>query len=88
MPICPYCGKETTDPSALFCPNCGASFRAVQAGISAPQSIGAPMQSSYTSIGGLSYDTSQRYERALRRVEQLGTAVLVMSIVTLILLFV
>ena len=57
-------------------------------GISTPQSIGAPMQSSYASTGGLSYDTSQRYERALRRVEQLGTAVFVMSIVTLILLFI
>jgi hypothetical protein len=38
--------------------------------------------------GGSSLDASQRYEKALAKVERLGTMVIILSVVTLILVII
>ncbi len=50
------------------------------------RSFGFSSQSNYPAGGRSSFDSSQRYERALKRVEQLSYAVVAMSIVLIILI--
>jgi hypothetical protein len=88
MPTCRFCGNATTQPDAVYCAYCGASLLVQQAGTSSGGSYSMPQQPGYYGPGAkLSPElTEMRYERALRRAEQMGTAALILSILLLILL--
>lgn len=86
MPTCPYCGKVTPQADATYCSYCGSSL--AQQTSTSSSFRAQPSQSSYRAGGNSSLNLSERYERALRRAEQMGTAVLILSIVALVLLFV
>ena len=85
MPTCKFCGKETTQPDASYCTYCGSSL--VQEGSVAPETPfqSQPSQVDYTSMGRTSEDISQRYEKALRRVEQLDSVLVLLSVAAVIL---
>lgn len=85
MPVCQFCGKETAQPDAAYCCYCGSSLRQQPSASVTPLQTQAP-QGSYMPSGGSSLDASQRYEKAIARVERLGSIVIMLSIVTLILL--
>lgn len=87
MRLCPVCGKEITQDNLEFCSYCGASLVLQHAGASGTttSTIPAP-QAPYFSSERLSFDLSERYERAMRKVERLGTLVLILSIIILILI--
>jgi uncharacterized membrane protein YvbJ len=86
MPTCSFCGKETAQPDAVYCSYCGSSLqqRGSQAHSSPYQA--QPPQAGYGSTGGTSLDLTQRYEKALRRVERLGSVALLLSVLVLILI--
>jgi hypothetical protein len=92
MPTCPFCGRENNQPNAAYCAYCGSSLQQEQQGPPrAPYSTPPPSFPS-SSGGGIpdassSFELSQRWERALNRLQQLGTAVLVLSIVVIVLTF-
>lgn len=84
MPVCQFCGKETAQPDAAYCSYCGSSLRQQPSASMTPPEAQAP-QGSYMPSGGSSLDASQRYEKAIARVERLGSIVIILSIVTLVL---
>ena len=86
MATCPVCGKETRS-NTPFCSYCGATLLVQQTSASSGSYSAQPPLTSYERGAGLSVDLlDQRYERALKRAEQLGSAVLILSIILLILL--
>jgi len=86
MPACSYCGIVTPQTDAAYCSNCGSNLGQQT---SAPSPIRArPSQANYFAGGNPSPNLSERYERALKRAERMGTAVLILSIAVLVLLFV
>jgi len=88
MVVCPYCGKENNQPDAAYCLYCGSSLKQQQ-----PQGFASTSQTPMASRGyGMSGNmsspgVSERYQRALARVELLGNVVLALAVITLILLF-
>ena len=94
MPICPYCGATVPD-GAIACGKCGASLVSSQPQTSTPfqsqtNSSGQSSDSSSTSWSGGNYDSqlSTRLQKALRRNELLSYAVLGLSIVLVVVLFI
>lgn len=89
MVTCQYCGHDTTQPGATYCSYCGSSLSQSQPSTPAPVSTAAsqplPAQSGYTVQRTSTTDVSARYEKALKRVEQQVTIVLILSIVTVVL---
>ncbi|HME18640.1 MAG TPA: hypothetical protein VKF15_02755 [Nitrososphaerales archaeon] len=85
MPKCSFCGKETPQPDAVYCSYCGSSLQQRGSGISTAPYQAQPIQEGHGIGGRGSADPSQRYERALRRVERLGSIALVLSVFVLIL---
>jgi uncharacterized membrane protein YvbJ len=98
MVVCPYCGKENNQSDAAYCLYCGSSLQqAPQSASASPtfsstsrgpvigQGYGMPggMSSSSTT---LSYELSERYQSALKRVEQLAYVVVALAVITLVLL--
>ena len=86
MPTCSYCGKVTPETDATYCSYCGSSFGQQTSSASSWRS--QPSQVNYPGGGISSPNLSVRYERALKRAEQMGTAVLILGIVALVLLLV
>lgn len=86
MRICPVCGKENVRDDTQFCSYCGANLVLQQSGASASVSMSHPPQGPYMSGEVLSFDLSQRYEKALRRVEQLSSLALILSVLLLIII--
>lgn len=84
MTVCPYCGKESNQPDAAYCLYCGSSLRQQQT-FAAPSQGPAAVQGFGTPVSTRSPELSERYERTLARVEQLGTIVAVLAVVTLVL---
>lgn len=82
MTVCPYCGKENNQPDAAYCLYCGSSLK--QQGVSSSSPSIASSQGYGMSGGGSSPELSERYQRVLTTVEQLGTVVAVLAVVTLI----
>jgi len=83
--VCPTCGKENTQPGAAYCIYCGSSLQ--QQSFS-PSARALPGGHDYgASMGMTSPERSERYQKALTRVEQLGYAVLFLAVIALILLF-
>ena len=94
MPICPYCGATVPD-GAIACGKCGASLVSSQPQTSTPfqsqpNSSGQSMGSSSTSwsSGSSNSEMEARFQKALRRNELLGYAVLGLSIVLIVVLFI
>jgi uncharacterized membrane protein YvbJ len=93
MKICPYCGAQNNQSDAAYCSYCGSSLAgakdSMSSSMSQPQNTAAsptPMPTYPSSYqGSYSPNISSRYERALKRTEQLGTAVAILSVVALIL---
>ena len=91
MVVCQYCGNETTRPDAAYCSYCGSSLR------QQPQQVTVnpnPMSSATTQGYGMSgsmttpsTNVSERFEKAIARVELLGTVVIILAIVVLVLVF-
>lgn len=82
MVVCPNCGRESNQPGASYCLYCGASLtQPKQAGPMTPAVQAAPYAPSAV-LG------SERYKRALAKVERLGGIVAVLAVVTLILVLV
>jgi len=82
MPTCPNCGKVAPQADATYCSYCGSSLQQT----SAPTSFRSqPSQANYRAVGSLNPNLSERYERALKRGERMGTALLILSVVALIL---
>ena len=88
MVTCQYCGHEATQPDATYCSYCGSSLN--QAGpTGAPAVAQAPASRSMPSQGGAALtDVAARYEKALKRLEQQVTIVLVLAVVTVVLVLV
>lgn len=80
MATCPYCGTEN-QTGAVFCTSCGSN-------LNKQQQTAAPPARSYGSGTSSSFDMSQRYERALKRVEQLGLYVVILAVATVILVLI
>jgi uncharacterized membrane protein YvbJ len=84
MPMCPHCGA-TVPEGAVYCGNCGAAINAPTA--SMPTSS-QPQTSSQSSTGwpqmASSGNMQARYEKAMRRAEQLGYAVAGLGVVILV----
>jgi uncharacterized membrane protein YvbJ len=94
MAVCPYCGKENNQPDAAYCLYCGSSLRQQPQSIStmnrAPMTIGQTYGmtgGTLSSSGMSSSEISERYQKAVAKVERLGNIVIVLAIVTLILVF-
>jgi len=89
MVVCQYCGKENNQPDAAYCLYCGSSLKKQQPQGSASNSQPPMTGRGYGMSGGMSSSgMSERYQRALARVEQLGNIVIALAIVTLILVFI
>jgi uncharacterized membrane protein YvbJ len=100
MVVCPYCGKENNQPDAAYCLYCGSSLQQAQSAASPTFSItsrspvigqgygmpGDTSSSSSSSSTTLSFELSERYQKALKRVEQLGYVVVALAVITLALL--
>jgi zinc-ribbon domain len=101
MVVCPYCGKENNQPDAAYCLYCGSSLQQAQSAASPTfsstsrspvigQGYGTPggmsSSSSSSSSTTLSFELSERYQKALKRVEQLGYVVVALAVITLALL--
>ncbi len=90
MTTCTYCGKENTQAGAAYCSYCGSSLLGSQQGVTSTpqprQPFGSTPPTYPSSYGNYSYNASERYERALRRSEQLGRAVAILSVIALFLL--
>jgi hypothetical protein len=83
MVVCPYCGKESNQPGAAYCLYCGSSLRQAT-----PTGVTATGGGFGQSSGSSSFATSERFEKALARVEQLGNVVIVLAVITLVLVLV
>jgi hypothetical protein len=96
MTTCPYCGAQNSQNGAAYCTYCGSSLSGAKdsgtppmQGQPASSSSSSSMPPSYPSgRGSYSFNTSERYERALKRTEQLGMVVAVLAVITLILAFI
>ena len=99
MVTCQYCGRENSQPDALYCSSCGSSLRQSQGAgpvsgspISPmPQSQPQPTPSSSPTSSrtygyGSAFGLSERYERALAGVERMGTILIALSVITLVLI--
>jgi len=69
----------------MYCSSCGSSLQ--QRTTPPPTSVVSQQGQGYGMMGTSSYDTPERFARALSRVEQLGIAVIILAIITLILVF-
>ena len=93
MPICPYCGA-TVPEGAIACGKCGASLVSSQPQTSTtfqsqPDSSSQSSSSSSPSwSGGNSSELETRFQKALRRNELLSYAVVVLSVVLIVVLFI
>ena len=99
MVVCPYCGKENNQPDAAYCLYCGSSLQQAQS-VASPtfsstsrspvigQGYGMPggMSSSSLSSATLSSELSERYLKAVKKVEQLGYVVVALAVITFVLL--
>jgi hypothetical protein len=83
MPTCRYCGKETTQADAAYCTYCGSSFQQGPSG-PPPSAFGLPpSQVSYAT--GHDSDVSELHEKTLRRIEQLASILVLLSVAAVIL---
>ena len=74
---------------AKYCGYCGSSLAQAQQNQRTPSFHPSNSQTTSYPVGGRSpYEASERYEKALRKVEQLGYAVLIMGIVVLVLILI
>ena len=95
VPTCPVCGSDNPQPDAAYCSSCGSSLQQSSASSTyraQPSSANAgyrpqPSQSNSRFGATSPADLSQRYDKALRRVEQRGTAILILSIAVVVLVF-
>ena len=94
MPICPYCGATVPD-GAIACGKCGASLVSSQPQTSTPfqsqpNSSDSSSSSGSTSWSGGNYDSqlSTRLQKALRRNELLSYAIVGLSVILIVLLFI
>lgn len=85
MVVCPNCGRESDQAGASYCLYCGSSF-------SEPRqaSSSLPAMQATTTYGGapVPVQAQARYQRALSRVERLGSIVAALAVITLILVLV
>ncbi len=91
MSVCPYCGKENNQPDAAYCLYCGSSLRGQQARQPLAMSPGPTSGQGYSTSGGIpgaTPEASERYERALARVEQLANIVVILAVATLVLVLI
>jgi uncharacterized membrane protein YvbJ len=94
MPVCPYCGATVPD-GAIACGKCGASLVSSQPQTSTPfqsqpNSSDSSSSSGSTSWSGGNYDSqlSTRLQKALRRNELLSYAIVGLSVILIVLLFI
>jgi uncharacterized membrane protein YvbJ len=87
MPTCPHCGA-TVPEGAVYCGNCGATLNAPMTSTSST----VQSQTSQTSTGWpntpdlTSGNLQPRYEKAIKRTEQLAYLVTILGVVILVLL--
>ncbi len=88
MPTCPYCGGQNSQADAIYCSYCGSNLGQQQNAAPPPrQQFGSPPPN-YPASGRPTFDLSIRYEKALKRAEQLGYVVIIMAVAVLLLLFI
>jgi uncharacterized membrane protein YvbJ len=85
MPICPHCGA-TVPEDAVYCGNCGAALNAPTTFTSTTTQTQASTQSTNWSRETSSGDMQARYEKAIRRAEQLGYAIAGVGVIILVVL--
>ena len=85
MVTCSYCGKDNPQADAAYCSYCGSNLRQPS---NIPTSRPQWTQANYPTSGSRTLGLSERYERALKRAEQLGTILLVLSVAVIVLLLV
>jgi uncharacterized membrane protein YvbJ len=93
MTVCTYCGKDNSQPGAVYCQSCGSRLDQQSQKTPGAMATSSPMtttsSSSYGTAGGSGYtsssDFSERYEQALRSVERMAKIVIILAIVTLVL---
>ena len=85
MPTCPYCGKDTPQTGASYCSYCGSSLAQQTSTPSASRA--QPSRSGYYT-GESAPGLPDRYEKALKRVERMGTVVVILSVVVLALVLI
>ena len=80
MPTCPHCGA-TVPEGAVYCGNCGTTLNATMSSTSSTQSQTWP-----TTVS--SGDMQKRFEKAMKRTENLSYAVAILGVVILVLILV
>jgi len=85
MPMCPHCGA-TVPEGAVYCGNCGAAINAPATFTSTTTQTQTSTQPTAWSREVSGGDMQTRYEKAMRRAEQLGYAVVGVGAVVLVLL--
>lgn len=87
MSTCPHCG--TTVPNgAVYCGNCGAALNSQTTTPVSKQPLMSSQTSRNWSKSAVSGDLQTRYEKAMKRAEQLSYAVAGLGIVILVVLLV
>ena len=83
MPTCPHCGA-TVPEGAVYCGNCGATLNATMSSTSTTQSTQSQTWPTTTSSG----DMQTRFEKAMKRTENLSYGVAILGVVILALILI
>jgi len=83
MPTCPHCGANVPE-GAVYCGNCGATLNSSTSSSSFTQSQTSQPSTTWETVNASSMQA--RYEKAMRRVEQLSYAAAFLGVAILIVL--
>ena len=88
MPTCPHCGA-TVPEGAVYCGNCGATLNSPMASTSTTAQSQTSQTSGWSNNPNMaSGDMQTRYEKAIKRTEQLSYAAAGLGVVILVVLLV
>jgi uncharacterized membrane protein YvbJ len=86
MPTCPHCGA-TVPEGAVYCGNCGATLNSPATSTSTAVQSQTSQPSDWSNNPNMaSRDMQARYEKAIKRTEQLSYAVAGLGVVILVVL--
>jgi uncharacterized membrane protein YvbJ len=85
--MCPHCGA-TVPEGAVYCGNCGASINAPTASTYTTAQTQTSSQPTAWPKEVSSGDMQARYEKAMKRAEQLGYAIAIVGVIILVALVV
>jgi len=85
MTKCSYCGRDNPQTDAAYCSYCGSSLSRQSSNVPTSSQRSQP---TYPTSRSPALGLSERYEKALKRAELLGTILLVLGVAAVVLLLV